>query len=166
MTRDALEPRARRIDAPRFSETSGALIVAFPGTPKRHGREGGSLPHRKANSAHDASHIDPAKLDSWIAITPTAVTAYTGKCELGRGSSRRRCSWWPRALGPAPPPADPVRHRRLAQLRGRVRESSTPTNFNERISRRPPRRAGGAVCGPRLSRLGVPVDQLSVRPTA
>ena len=33
-----------------------------------------------------ASHIDPNKLDSWIAVASDgAVTAYTGKCDLGQG---------------------------------------------------------------------------------
>ena len=32
------------------------------------------------------SHIDPLKLDSWMAIAADgSVTAYTGKCELGQG---------------------------------------------------------------------------------
>ena len=33
-----------------------------------------------------ASHIDPDKLDSWIAVNADGtVTAYTGKCDLGQG---------------------------------------------------------------------------------
>jgi nicotinate dehydrogenase subunit B len=33
-----------------------------------------------------ASHVDPAKLDSWIAVNADGtVTAYTGKCDLGQG---------------------------------------------------------------------------------
>src|SRR4029079_2105870 len=33
-----------------------------------------------------ASHVDPARLDSWIAVGGDgSITAYTGKCELGQG---------------------------------------------------------------------------------
>jgi hypothetical protein len=62
-----------------FLKSSGALVVSFSAA---------SLagPFAAAQDPFDthASHIDPAKLDSWIAVgSDGAVTAYAGKCDLG-----------------------------------------------------------------------------------
>ncbi len=66
-----------------FLKTSGALIVSFGAA---------SLvdlhPLAAAQGPFDThpSHIDPAKLDSWIAVgADGTVTAYTGKCDFGQG---------------------------------------------------------------------------------
>ena len=64
-----------------FLKGSGALVVTFSAA---------SLPSRGAlaQGPFDAypSHIDPAKLDSWIAVGGDGmVNAYTGKCDLGQG---------------------------------------------------------------------------------
>ena len=61
-----------------FLKSSGVLIVAF-GSPFQFDTRN--------------SHVDPRQLDSWIAIAADGtVTARTGKCELGRGSTPRSCS--------------------------------------------------------------------------
>ena len=64
-----------------FLKTSGVLIVSF---------SAGSLIEPLACAqgpfATHPSHIDPGKLDSWIAIANDGtVTGYTGKCDLGQG---------------------------------------------------------------------------------
>jgi nicotinate dehydrogenase subunit B len=67
-----------------FLKSSGVLIVSFSGfsatsliTPLAYGQ--GPF------GAH-ASHIDPAELDSWIAVgADGTVTAFTGKCDFGQG---------------------------------------------------------------------------------
>ncbi|MDH4063308.1 MAG: molybdopterin-dependent oxidoreductase, partial [Acidobacteriota bacterium] len=57
--------------------TSGALVVGF--SMDRPATAQGPFGTR-------ASHIDPSRLDSWLAIAADgSVTAYTGKCELGQG---------------------------------------------------------------------------------
>ena len=64
-----------------FLKGSGALIVSFSAA---------SLagPFVAAQGPFDThpSHIDPAKLDSWLAVgSDGAITAYTGKCDFGQG---------------------------------------------------------------------------------
>ena len=62
-----------------FLKSSGALIVSFSAS---------SSLTCVAQGPFDThfSHIDPTKLDSWIAIAHDGtVTAYTGKCDLGQG---------------------------------------------------------------------------------
>ncbi len=64
-----------------FLKTSGALVVSFSAS---------SLvsPFGFAQGPFDthASHIDPKKLDSWIAVSADGtITAYTGKCDFGQG---------------------------------------------------------------------------------
>jgi nicotinate dehydrogenase subunit B len=64
-----------------FFKNAGALIVSFSAA---------SLagPFTFAQGPFDThpSHIDPTKLDSWLAVDADgAVTAYTGKCDFGQG---------------------------------------------------------------------------------
>ena len=62
-----------------FLKTSGVLVVAFVAAE--------ALP-AVAQGPFDTrlSHVDPRRLDSWIAIAADGkVTAYTGKCDLGQG---------------------------------------------------------------------------------
>ena len=64
-----------------FLKSSGALVVTFSAASL-------PLPYAVGQNPFGAhpSHIDPAKLDSWIAIgADGTVTAYTGKCDLGQG---------------------------------------------------------------------------------
>src|SRR5581483_11663322 len=64
-----------------FLRTSGALIVSFSATSML-----GPLADAQGPFGTHASHIDPTKLDSWIAVASDGtVTAYTGKCDLGQG---------------------------------------------------------------------------------
>jgi len=46
------------------------------------------MPSLEAQGQFDthASHIDPKKLDSWLAVgADGTITAYTGKCDFGQG---------------------------------------------------------------------------------
>src|SRR5258708_28639215 len=64
-----------------FLKSSGALIVSFSAASV-------AGPFAMAQGPFDThgSHIDPNKLDSWIAITADgSVTALTGKCDFGQG---------------------------------------------------------------------------------
>ena len=82
MTPEAADALARAGFSRRdFLKTSGALIVSFSAMSALD-------PIVAAQGPFDthASHIDPAQLDSWIAVAAdNTVTAYTGKCELGQG---------------------------------------------------------------------------------
>ena len=64
-----------------FLRGAGALVVAFSAAPLLDLGASAQGPF----DTH-ASHIDPTKLDSWLAVDSNGiVTAYTGKCEFGQG---------------------------------------------------------------------------------
>ena len=64
-----------------FLRASGALIVSFSAASLMPLRLDGQGPF-----ATHPSHIDPRKLDSWLAVAADGtVTAYTGKCDFGQG---------------------------------------------------------------------------------
>jgi nicotinate dehydrogenase subunit B len=61
-----------------FLKGAGALIVGLSSNFQAFAQEGQFGTHR--------SHVDPDKLDSWIAVNSDGtVTAFTGKCDLGQG---------------------------------------------------------------------------------
>src|SRR5215831_4786043 len=63
-----------------FLKGSGALVVSFSAA------RGTPLAFAQGPFDTHASHIDPSKLDSWIAVAADGtVTAYTGKVDLGQG---------------------------------------------------------------------------------
>jgi hypothetical protein len=64
-----------------FLKASGALVVSFSAASVM-------APFSTAQGPFDThpSHVDPAKLDSWLAVASDGtVTAYTGKCDFGQG---------------------------------------------------------------------------------
>jgi nicotinate dehydrogenase subunit B len=64
-----------------FLKTSGALIVSFSTAPLAE-----PLAFVQGPFDTHSSHIDPKKLDSWIAVSADGtITAYTGKCDFGQG---------------------------------------------------------------------------------
>ena len=70
--------RASRRD---FLKSAGALVVGLSPTLRAVAQ-----PAQEGQFGTHASHIDPDKLDSWIAVNSDGtVTAYTGKCDLGQG---------------------------------------------------------------------------------
>ncbi|HXP11600.1 MAG TPA: molybdopterin cofactor-binding domain-containing protein, partial [Acidobacteriaceae bacterium] len=61
-----------------FLKGAGALTVGLSSNFPAFAQEGQFGTHR--------SHVDPDKLDSWIAVNSDGtVTAFTGKCDLGQG---------------------------------------------------------------------------------
>lgn len=63
-----------------FMQTGGALVVGLTA------EAAGSPAMAQGAFATHSSHIDPSKLDSWIAVNGDGtVTAYTGKCDFGQG---------------------------------------------------------------------------------
>ena len=64
-----------------FVKTSGALVVCFSSAALMEPFAMGQGPF----DTHQ-SHIDPEKLDSWLAVASDGmVIAYTGKCDFGQG---------------------------------------------------------------------------------
>ena len=64
-----------------FLKGCGALMVSFNGAPLSPSPASG-----QGMFGTHSSHIDPTKLDSWLAIgADGTITAYTGKCDFGQG---------------------------------------------------------------------------------
>src|SRR6267378_2379498 len=64
-----------------FLKGVGALVVSLSPTLKAVAEVA-----QEGQFGTHGSHIDPDKLDSWIAVNADGtVTAYTGKCDLGQG---------------------------------------------------------------------------------
>jgi nicotinate dehydrogenase subunit B len=163
MTRDAMDALAcggfTRRD---FLKTSGALIVTFS--------SGASLSASPSQSQAGefgtrASHIDPSKLDSWIAIAADgSVTAYTGKCELGQGILTAQTQLVAEELGV------PIARVRMVQCDTAVcpdqgttsGSQSTPTNFNERNLAQAGATAREALLRLASERLSAPIDRLAL----
>src|SRR5215472_3980947 len=112
-----------------FLCTSGALVVSFITSPLLERPAFGQGPF-----ATHLSHVDPAKLDSWIAVGADGlVTAYTGKCDFGQGMFTAQTQLIAEEL------QVPVDRVRLIQCDTSITpdqgttsgSQSTPTNFND-----------------------------------
>jgi nicotinate dehydrogenase subunit B len=142
-----------------FLKTSGVLIVSFAAGPaiERAGLAQGQFGTR-------ASHIDPAQVDSWVAIAADgAVTAYTGKAELGQGMRTVQMQLVAEELIV---PFDRVSlvmcDTAVCPDQGTTSGSqSTPTNFNDRNLALAAATAREALLKLAAARLGVPVEQLA-----
>ena len=142
-----------------FLKSSGALVVSFASAPllDRAVRAQGPFGTR-------ASHIDPAQLDSWIAVAADGrVTAYTGKCEIGQGIFTAQTQLVAEELCV---PLDRVRlvmcDTDVCPDQGTTSGSqSTPTNFNERGLALAAATARETLLKLGSARLGVPVGQLT-----
>ena len=142
-----------------FLKASGALVVSFGAASlaDRVGLAQGQFGTR-------ASHIDPAQLDSWVAIAADGrVTVYTGKCELGQGILTAQAQLAAEELSV---PLDRVTvimcDTDVCPDQGTTSGSqSTPTNFNERNLALAAATARQALLKLASTRLGVPVDQLT-----
>jgi nicotinate dehydrogenase subunit B len=111
-----------------FLQTSGALIVSFSA-----GAVSGPLAFAQGPFDTHRSHIDPTKLDSWIAVSADGmVTAYTGKCDFGQGMFTAQTQLVAEEL------CVPIARVKLIQCDTSVSpdqgttsgSQSTPTNFN------------------------------------
>jgi len=141
-----------------FLKTSGALIVAFNGLALE-------VDEVFAQGQFDtrASHVDPGRLDSWIAVGGDgSITAYTGKCELGQGMLTAQTQIVAEEL------CVEVERVHLVMCdtdvcpdQGTTSGSqSTPTNFNERNLALAAATAREALLRLASTRLNLPVDQL------
>jgi nicotinate dehydrogenase subunit B len=142
-----------------FLKTSGVLVVSFGAASVVHAAIGqGPFDTR-------ASHIDPQRLDSWIAIAADGkVTAYTGKCDLGQGMLTAQTQLVAEELSVAPGAVTLVQcDTDVCPDQGTTSGSqSTPTNFNDRNLALAAATAREALLGLAVGRLGVPREQLSI----
>jgi nicotinate dehydrogenase subunit B len=143
-----------------FVKTSGTLVVCF-------GMASFIEPFATAQGPFDThpSHVDPAKLDSWLAVASDGtVTAYTGKCDLGQGMFTVQTQLVAEELGVS------ISRVKLIQCDTSVTpdqgttsgSQSTPTNFNTQNLAQAAATAREALVGMAAERLGVPVDEVTV----
>jgi nicotinate dehydrogenase subunit B len=143
-----------------FVKTSGALVVCFSAAELLH-------PFAKAQGPFDThpSHIDPDKLDSWLAVASDGtVTAYTGKCDFGQGMYTVQTQLVAEEL------CVPIGKVKLVQCDTSVTpdqgttsgSQSTPTNFNTRNLAQAAATAREALAAMAAQKLGVPADQLTI----
>ncbi len=137
---------------------SGALMVSFSAsfTPSPMSAQGPFDTH--------ASHIDPKKLDSWLAVgADGTITAYTGKCDFGQGMFTAQTQLVAEELCVA------VSRVKLIQCDTSVTpdqgttsgSQSTPTNFNSQNLALAAATAREALLDLAAEKLGIPVDRLT-----
>ncbi len=144
-----------------FLKSSGTLVVSFSAA---------SLigPLAIAQGPFDVhpSHIDPTKLDSWVAVhSDGTVTAYTGKCDFGQGMYTVQTQLVAEELCVS---LDKVK---LIQCDTSVTpdegttsgSQSTPTNFNDRNLAQAAATAREALVGMAAQKLDISADQLAVK---
>src|SRR5690242_13692657 len=123
-----------------FLKTSGALVVSFGAA-----QLAPTLAFGQGPFDTHPSHVDPRKLDSWIAVAADGnVTAYTGKCDFGQGMFTVQTQLVAEEL------CVPLNRVKLIQCDTSVApdqgttsgSQSTPTNFNSDNLRSEERRVG------------------------
>jgi nicotinate dehydrogenase subunit B len=144
-----------------FLKASGALVVSFSATSAL-----GSLTAAQGPFDTHTSHVDPLKLDSWLAVASDGtVTACTGKCDLGQGMQTVQTQLMAEELCVS---LDRVK---LIQCDTSVTpdqgttsgSQSTPTNFNARNLAQAAATAREALIGMAAEALGVRMDQLTAK---
>ncbi|HEY7169192.1 MAG TPA: molybdopterin cofactor-binding domain-containing protein [Vicinamibacterales bacterium] len=143
-----------------FLKTSGALVVTFG-----EAALGGRTAAAQGPFGTRASHVDPTRVGSWIAIAPDGlVTASTGKCELGQGILTAQMQLVAEEL------SVPLARVRIVQCdtattpdQGTTSGSqSTPTNFNQESLALAAATARDALVRLAAERLQAPHDTLEV----
>jgi nicotinate dehydrogenase subunit B len=143
-----------------FLKSCGALIVSFSAASLSVFSAQGQGPF----GTHP-SHIDPEKLDSWLAVGADGiVTAHTGKCDFGQGMLTAQSQLVAEEL------CVPISRVNLIQCdtaicpdQGTTSGSqSTPTNFNSENLALAAATAREALLSLAATKLGEPVDQLTV----
>ena len=143
-----------------FLKISGALVVSFSAASLARPFAFGQGPF----DTHP-SHIDPQKLDSWIAVSADGtVTAYTGKCDFGQGMFTVQTQLVAEEL------CVPLNRVKLIQCDTSVApdqgttsgSQSTPTNFNSDNLAQAAATAREALINMAAKQWSEPADQLTV----
>src|SRR6202041_494565 len=143
-----------------FLKCCGTLIVSFSSGPL-------SLPSAQGQASFGThpSHIDPEKLDSWLAVgEDRAITAFTGKCDFGQGILTVQSQLVAEEL------CVPIARVKLIQCdtsicpdQGTTSGSqSTPTNFNSENLALAAATAREALLSLAAKKFGEPVENLTV----
>jgi nicotinate dehydrogenase subunit B len=143
-----------------FLKSSGALVVSFSAASL-------ARPFAFVQGPFDThpSHIDPKKLDSWIAVSADGtVTAYTGKCDFGQGMFTVQTQLVAEEL------CVPLGRVKLMQCDTSVApdqgttsgSQSTPTNFNSDNLAQAAATAREALISMASKQWNEPADQLTV----
>jgi len=143
-----------------FLKGSGALVVSF-------GAVSFTAPIAGAQGPFGThpSHIDPSKLDSWVAVASDGtVTAYTGKCDFGQGIFTAQTQLVAEEL------CVPVGRVKLIQCDTAVcpdqgttsGSQSTPTNFNSEGLAQAAATAREALVAMAATQLGANAGELTV----
>jgi nicotinate dehydrogenase subunit B len=136
-----------------FLKSGGVLMVSFTTA---------SVMAQGPFDTH-CSHIDPKKLDSWLAVgADGAITAYTGKCDFGQGIFTAQTQLVAEELGVA------LSRVKLIQCdtdicpdQGTTSGSqSTPTNFNSQSLALAAATAREALLSLASQKLGDPINHL------
>jgi len=150
----------KEISRRNFVKGSGALVVFFSAASFL-------KPFAVAQGPFDThgSHIDPEKLDSWLAIASDGtVTAHTGKCDFGQGMLTAQTQLVAEELCVS---LDKVKliqcDTSMTPDQGTTSGSqSTPTNFNTRNLAQAAATAREALVEMAAQKLGVRADQLTI----
>src|ERR1700733_10407482 len=143
-----------------FLKGFSALIVSFSA-----GSFALSSAQDQGPFATHPSHIDPAKLDSWLAVgADGGITTYTGKSDFGQGILTAQSQLVAEEL------CVPIGRVKLIQCDKSVcpdqgttsGSQSTPTNFNWENLALAAATAREALLGLAAVKLGEPVEQLAV----
>jgi len=143
-----------------FVKASGALVVCFSSAAFIEPFAMGQGPF----DTHQ-SHIDPEKLDSWIAVASDGtVTAYTGKCDFGQGMYTVQTQLVAEELCISINKVTLIEcDTSVTPDQGTTSGSqSTPTNFNTQNLAQAAATAREALVGMAAQKLGVSVDQLTI----
>jgi CO/xanthine dehydrogenase Mo-binding subunit len=143
-----------------FLKSCGALIVTFSAVPL-----GSRSASGQGQFGTRSSHIDPKKLDSWLAVEADGtITAYTGKCDFGQGIFTAQSQLVAEEL------CVPISRVKLVQCdtsmtpyQGSTSGSqSTPTNFNSENLALAAATAREALLSMAAVRLAEPLEQLTL----
>ena len=143
-----------------FLKNSGSLVVGFGATSFLPGALRAQGPF-----ATHASHIDPNRLGSWLAVDADgSITAYTGKCDFGQGIFTAQTQLVAEELCVA------ISRVKLVQCDTAVcpdqgttsGSQSTPTNFNDESLALAAATAREALLNFAADRFAEPVDTLNV----
>src|ERR1700729_1658701 len=143
-----------------FLKSGGALMVSFSAASL-------TLSSLNGQGQFDThpSHIDPQKLDSWLAVgADGTITAYTGKCDFGQGMLTAQTQLVAEEL------CVPITRVKLIQCdtdicpdQGTTSGSqSTPTNFNSQNLALAAATAREALLSLASQKWGDPVERLTV----
>jgi len=143
-----------------FLKGCGALIVSFSAAPLTQ-----SSANAQGQFATHPGHIDPDKLDSWLAIgSDGTITAYTGKCDFGQGIFTAQTQLIAEEL------CVPITRVKLIECDTAITpdqgttsgSQTTPTNFNDENLALAAATAREALMGLAAKQLGEPVERLKL----